>query len=304
MRHSQSETIRKILYEHSLGDYSAESIAEKLCLAQSTVYIYARDKGVKLEYQKPSRRIPKEQRRESKADAVRQELERCKGASKTPSLENLCKVARLRPSGLPKLCRQFGIELPEDTAPYAFRPDINRLLTGEYSLRRIGQEIGVTLEAIRQYVQVSMQEKYWDRVRGQYLKDHARPRLEKLAIDSLKRLRRAREIIDIAVEHDLPIDNVVQNDWSLKQAVKYDQSVNSGRRISIARLYNIFKDYETAVRKRKRTSFAEIARTNNICLEEVYDIFKRVGLPNIYKGVKVSAENIELVRIVELGYKK
>lgn len=200
------------------------------------------------------------------------------------SLEELCRIGRFKTSeGLIDYCECNYIALPEDLIPYKTRPKIDSLIDKGLALEKIGEEVNLSRERVRQYIKSSWQYKTWIEKRKEITlsgKFSNKKELKELQGVFLSYVRgRTEELAE-------------QEGFAAGKAVEYLHSYRNfhDKNYSFTFLYNLFKKYGKAKSGGVRLSLEEIGIEFGMHATRIGKIFSRISLEPMYGNCKMKVK--------------
>ena len=196
------------------------------------------------------------------------------------SLESLCRLTGLRPSGFIRVCKHNNIFLPEDIVPYRYQNDIDILLDQGLELneiREVLQDDGreITKAGIFDYIKTSGQHSYWREIVGG--RKIAERKVKLLEEETLKLGR--KPLVDLLPY--IALEKAGRKGIAHKKAVEYKIKIPLSR-FSYELLERVFRMYFEALENGRKVSLEDIARKNGLYAANVGLFLRNVGLQPMY----------------------
>lgn len=195
-----------------------------------------------------------------------------------PSLEELCKITHLRPSGFSKFCKDFNIKLPSNLIPYRYRPEMDEVIDRGGTLQEIGVAGGYSgksaRENARRYIESSGQYEYWLSKRKDV------KRASKIEVQQKKQ---ACQLLGNVLE--ARVGQLAKKEgWAQQKAIEYQSSLKQigSNSYSLEKLVKFFQRYEKAMNKGKLLSLEELGKPLGILRMGGSRIIWRVKLEPMY----------------------
>lgn len=245
-------------------------IAEKVGLAANTVRSYSNQAGVKLTRFGWDIRMRSD---EEIAEEIRELLD-----SGEKSLEKLCKGSKVGSARLMKLARpnEQNIELPKDLIPWQTRPKLDKYVKMDEppSLEKIGGEVGLTKERVRQYFEASGQNRIFNEKR----------RKTTLGFKTRERKQKNGEVLWVLEERLSELAR--EEGWAYEKAVEYIRKYPQWNKLgnnSLIDFVRPFERYEAAQEGGEKLSLQELSEGTKWTQQEVGKILDRVDVEPMYR---------------------
>jgi hypothetical protein len=247
--------------------FSVKEISERVGLANSTVCEYSRELKIS--------------RMQRKMLVLKKALN-----DGVKSLEYLCKtIGAKSPQSVWMICRQFGLNLPDDIKPYRTCPEIDKYIDEEFppSLSEIGNAIGVSRERVRQYIEYSGQRAEYRRKRSNSY-NWAQEKMRKEIYSRLLSVMKSREM-----------QLAKKEGWAAKKAVQYIHKLKRrrSRNCPLQNIIDLLIYYEDARLKKQKISMMELSGLSKIHPASINNIFKSVDIEPMHKRKKFLGNEIK-----------
>ncbi|MDO8508227.1 MAG: hypothetical protein Q7S27_00925 [Nanoarchaeota archaeon] len=164
------------------------------------------------------------------------------------------------------------------------KPEVDELIEQGLALEVIGNKVGVTGEAIRQYINSSDQYDNW-----------VRKRIENTGLDNRdKHFGGVNKLYELQYSFLSSVKKrikqlVEKESFATQKAIEYLLSYKKhyDQNYSFSKLYNIFKRYEMAIKKGEKLSLEELGKEEGIFKTQIGQILNRVGLEPLFGKVKM-----------------
>ena len=190
-----------------------------------------------------------------------------KALPEVDTLEQLSERTGMKTQTLWRYARMHRLTLPKATMFYGWRPEIDSRIANGESLRTIAKHEGISREAVRQYIERSLQYNSWKEKRSQREEE----KLEKSVM-----------LGNIFGQVTLLVMIKAENEgWAYGRAMQFMYSRRETK-YDFNSILHLFQRYEQATAQGIKLSSLELGEGTTISVAEVNRIVKLVGAEPMY----------------------